>query len=399
MLLSVGYEAFHCVEPLPGDIQLSISEDCLMARNFMTGLELASAFYEEAVRPILTADFAGMPYAAALLGSGSEVLGFDTEMSTDHHWGPRVMVFLREPDYEPYAAALKAALSHQLPVRFRGYSTNYSAPNPQDNNVQHLQLVESGPVNHRVEVHTLRGYWRDYLGFELAHDLEPADWLSFPEQKLRTLSAGAVFHDEVGLQATRDRFRYYPHEVWLYLLASGWNRIAEEEHLMGRAGLVGDELGSALIGSRLVRDLMRLCFLMERQYAPYPKWFGRAFAQLACAPALAPFLRQAQFAQTWFEREQGLMQAYEFIAALHNGLKITAPLPTTVREFFGRPFKVIALHGFAEALCAQITAPEVKQLAQHGLIGGIDLISDNTDILSAPHWRLLLRQLFTHKAE
>jgi hypothetical protein len=35
---------------------------------------------------------------------------------------------------------------------------------------------------------------------------------------------------------------------------------------MGRAGYVGDELGAALIGSRLVRDMMRLCFLMERQY-------------------------------------------------------------------------------------------------------------------------------------
>jgi hypothetical protein len=29
---------------------------------------------------------------------------------------------------------------------------------------------------------------------------------------------------------------------------------------MGRAGLAGDEIGSALIGARLVRDIMRLCF-------------------------------------------------------------------------------------------------------------------------------------------
>lgn len=367
--------------------------------NFISGLALARAFYEEAVRPILSTDFVGLPYAAALLGSGSEVLGFDTEMSTDHHWGPRVMLFLREPDYEPHAAALKETLSHKLPVRFRGYSTNYAAPNPPDSNVQHLQLVEQDPVNHRVEVHTLRGYCQDYLGFDLAHAIAPADWLSFPEQKLRTLVAGAVFHDEAELQAARDRFQYYPHEVWLYLLASGWNRLGEEEHLMGRAGLAGDELGSALIGSRLVRDLMRLCFLMERQYAPYPKWFGTAFAQLACAPALTPFLRQAQFAQTWLEREQGLTEAYQRVAAMHNELGITAPLPTTVRDFFNRPFKVMALHGFAAALCARLTDPEVQQLAQGGLIGGIDLISDNTDILSATHWRPSLRRLFTRKAE
>jgi hypothetical protein len=34
------------------------------------------------------------PHAAALLDSGSEVLGFDDAMSTDHHWGPRVLLLL-----------------------------------------------------------------------------------------------------------------------------------------------------------------------------------------------------------------------------------------------------------------------------------------------------------------
>jgi hypothetical protein len=34
-----------------------------------------------------------------------------------------------------------------------------------------------------------------------------------------------------------------------------WNRIGQEEHLMGRADR-GDEIGSAIIAARLVRDLM-----------------------------------------------------------------------------------------------------------------------------------------------
>ena len=200
--------------------------------------------------------------------------------------------------------------------------------------------------------------------------------LSFPEQKLRTITAGAVFydglgHDDLGLQAVRKRFRYYPPDVRLYLLASAWNRIGQEEHLRGRAGMVGDELGSALIASRLVRDLMRLCFLMEEQYAPYPKWFGTAFAWLACAKTLAPSLRRAQFAETWAEREQGLIEAYQLVAEMHNALGITEALPATVRDFFGRPFKVMALHGFADALRARIADPAVQRIAQRGLIGGI----------------------------
>ena len=137
---------------------------------------------------------------------------------------------------------------------------------------------------------TLAGFFRHYIEFDISAEIEPTDWLTFGEQKLRTITAGEVFHDDLGLEAIRTRFAYYPRDVWLYMLASGWQRIGQEEHLMWRAGYVGDEIGSTIIAGRLVRDLMRLCFLMERQYAPYPKWFGTAFYAVgrrarACAAA------------------------------------------------------------------------------------------------------------------
>ncbi|MCX6033239.1 MAG: DUF4037 domain-containing protein [Chloroflexi bacterium] len=363
--------------------------------HFIPGLELGKRFYQEAVRPILDAEYPGLPHSAALIGPGSETLGYDTPMSADHHWGPRVLLFLTPEDYDRQRAAIHETLRHRLPHRCGGYPTNFSAPNPDDNGVQLLQATDDGPVNHRVEVFTVAGFWLDYLGFDIARDLEPADWLTFPEQKLRTLTAGAVYHDGIGLQAVRGRFAYYQREVWLYLLAAGWTRIGQEEHLMGRAGFVGDEIGSALIGSRLVRDLMRLCFLMERQYAPYPKWFGTAFMQLACGPELAPILRRAQLAETWQEREQHLCVAYERVAALHNRLGLTEPLAPTVRPFWGRPFRVISGERFAEALRASISDPAVQRIAGRSLIGGVDLFSDSTDLLSDPGWREALRGLYT----
>src|SRR5262245_62390242 len=151
--------------------------------GFIPGLELAGKFYQEAIRPILEADFSCAPYSAALIGTGSEVLGFDTDMSTDHHWGPRAMLFLRECDYDRCASAITESLRRKLPVRFCGYSTNYSEPDPHDHNVQRLQVVENGPVNHRVEARTIRGFFLDYLGFELYQDLEPPDWLTFLEDR------------------------------------------------------------------------------------------------------------------------------------------------------------------------------------------------------------------------
>ena len=163
---------------------------------------------------------------------------------------------------------------------------------------------------------------------------------------------------------------------------------------MGRAGLVGDELGSALIASRLVRDLMRLCFLMERQYAPYPKWFGKAFAKLPCAPELSPTLRRVQLAETWQEREEHLCAAYEYVAAMHDALGITEPLSLKVVPFFGRPFRVIGTEAIVEAIRACIADPEVQRIASGRLIGGIDQLSDSTDLLVDAHRRMTLRKLY-----
>ena len=362
--------------------------------EFVKGLELSRLFFEEAVRPVLAAEFPSLRYAAALLGTGSEVLGFDTEMSADHGWGPRVDLFLGEEDYDSARDTIREALRHRLPRHFRGYPTSFTEPDPTDNNVQHLDARDTGPVNHKVESMAPRAFFLKYLAFDIEQEIEPADWLTFPEQKLRTVSSGGVFHDEIGLEDLRRRFAYYPRDVWLYLLASAWARVGQEEHLMGRAGSVGDELGSALIGARLVRDLMRLCFLMERTYAPYPKWFGTAFKQLSCAAELSPHLSAALAAPTWQGREQHLAAAYRTVAELHNELGITAPLQTEPRDFFGRPLRVIELHGFSQRILENIKDERVRRIAARKTIGGIDLFSDSTDLVSHASWRATLRKLY-----
>jgi Domain of unknown function (DUF4037) len=362
--------------------------------DFIRGLELNELFYREAVRPVLDAEFPGLRHAAALIHTGSEVLGFDDEMSSDHCWGPGVDLFLTDDDHAALHGALDDALRHKLPHAFRGYPTSFSAPDPADNGTQRLEAKTDGPVNHKVRILTPRRFFLDYLAFDITRDIEPADWLTFPEQKLRTVTGGAVFHDDVGLAAVRGRFGYYPRDVWLYLLASAWARVGQEEHLMGRAGSVGDEIGSALIGARLVRDLMRLCFLMKRTYAPYPKWFGTAFRQLSCAEALSPPLTGALRAETWTERERHLVSAYEHVARMHNALGLTEALPDRARGFFGRPFRVIALHGHADALLALITDGAVRRIASRRPIGSVDLFSDSTDLVSHAGWRPALRKLY-----
>ena len=147
---------------------------------------------------------------------------------------------------------------------------------------------------------------------------------------------------------------------------------------MGRAAFVADELGSRLIAARLVRDVMRLALLIERQYAPYPKWFGTAFGALEAAAHLRPSLEGALAAADLESRERHLCAAYETVAGMHNALGVTAPLDTQRRRFFSRPFHIIGGERFASAL---LEAIEDGDLKQPRVIGGVDTLSDNTDFL------------------
>lgn len=358
--------------------------------TFIPGRELSQRFYIEVVRPLLDRSFPLLPHAAALIGPGSDVLGFDTEMSTDHDWGPRLVLFLRPGDIQ-LADAIQAVLRSELPQFFYGYPVSVTLPPDEEQS----DPPARGVADHRVFITTLRGFVADHLAYDLDQPLAAADWLTFPSQILRELTDGVVHHDGVGdLTALRQRLAWYPYDVWLYLLASGWNRIGQEEHLMPRAGFIGDELGSSLIGARLVHDVMSLCFLYERRYAPYPKWFGSAFQQLS-SRSLSPALRRAQLAATWQEREAALATAYASLAQLHNAAGITDPLPDTVSDFYSRPFQVIHGGDFAEAIRARIADPEVARIAARRLIGSIDQISDNTDLHDISAWRPLLRALYT----
>jgi len=337
---------------------------------FMPGLQLSQFFYVETVQPLLATHFPTVVYSAGLLGAGSEVLGFDTAQSTDHDWGPRLLLFLAEVDHKRYQPEIDQVLRQELPRQIHGYPIDFAT-------------TGDAAVNHRVRILTVQDFLGGLLNFNPRQEPLIADWLTFPEQILRSVTSGRVFHDGLGeLTRIRAMLHYYPHDVWLYLLACQWRHIAQEEAFMGRCGQVGDELGSRLVAARLVRDLMKLCFLMERQYAPYIKWFGTAFGQLRCAAELLPILFGVLKADAWPAREKHLTAAYEFVAEMHNALGITATLPTQVSSYYDRPFVVLHSDNFVEAIRAAIASEEVRALPAH--IGSIDQFIDSTDVLSNP---------------
>ena len=358
---------------------------------FTPGLILSRRFFEEAVRPILAARFPRLEYAAALIGPGSEVLGFDTPISTDHHWGPRVMLFLSVEDLNALRANIDESLSRELPYSFLGYSTNFGPPD--EIGVRLLQPVDDGPVAHRVELTSVSDWFADYLGWNTRAEPTVTEWLTFPQQRLRAATTGAVFIDDLGaLTAARDRLAWYPDDLWRYLLAAQWNRIAEEQAFMARCGDLGDELGSTLVAARLVKDFMRLCFLMERQYPPYAKWFGMAFARLPSAPSLASVLTDAIHEADWQRRQKALETAYQYTGELHNTLAITEPIVPVVHEYDVRRYLLIDAEKFALVLYASISDGQVLALPRH--FGSLNQLVDATDKLESSELRSRLARIY-----
>lgn len=340
--------------------------------SFIPGRELSAAFFKEAVRPILQRRFASGAYAAALIGYGSDVLGFDTAMSTDHWWGPRLVVLFADGEKEERLAAVSEALAQELPVAFRGWSTNQ----------EDGQLVQKtgGPVHHMVQVKTLSDFFIDYVGYAGDRIPSPQEWLTLSEHRLLAVTAGPVFHDDIGLRTVRERLSFYTRDVWLYVLAAEWRKIEQEEAFLGRCGQVGDELGSRLVAARLVHSLMRLAFLMERKYPPYSKWFGRAFRDLTIYPELGSLLEATLRAETWRERERRICDAYRVVMAMHNSVGLTPPLATEPEARYApsRPYLTPMADRFAKALRKEIIDEEVLRLRPD--IGSINQFVSSTDV-------------------
>ena len=343
------------------------------------GIRLSHDFYRRHVGPLL----AHIEHSAALLGAGSEVLGFDDQVSTDHDFGPRLQIFLPAgADHGPALAALTA-----LPQEFHGYPVYFPsafadpgrpAPEPA----------------HRVQVTTPEEYFTGWLGVDPARGMALADWLLTPTQTLACLTGGAVFHDPARrLAARREALAWYPDDVWRYALAAGWLRISQEQAFVGRTGSLGDEVGAAVLTARLARDLIRLAFLIEQRWAPYGKWLDRGFRQLALGAPLRRELARALRAPSWREKEAALCAASTIAGVATNHLELATRVDPQPHRYYDRDIRVVDAEGFTTALTDAITDPQVLALLARlgrraagtgipSLPGTVDQAADNTDILT-----------------
>ncbi|WP_117213249.1 DUF4037 domain-containing protein [Allorhizocola rhizosphaerae] len=342
--------------------------------SYATGAEVSRAFHREVVGPLLARHRPGLRYAAARLGSGSDVLGYDDETSRDHDWGCRLTVLVDEPDADA-VPSLRELLDRELPETFLDLPVRFAT-----------SWDQSG--SHQVHIETVMGFaaWR--LGLDVRDGLSVVDWLSLPGQTILETAGGPVFHDETkqlpGLTALLAR---YPDEVERYVVSAGWRRLSQWFPMVGRTAERGQDVQSRLLTAKLADDLMHLAFVLCRRWPPYRKWRERAFSELPLPPMP---LREALAADTWRDREQALAESAEILAAQQRALGLPTPERVIV-PFWGRPYRTVD-ESLAGLLHDTITDPVLKQLPLG--VGNIEQWVDNVDVLSHAPRRAALMSIY-----
>lgn len=126
---------------------------------------------------------------------------------------------------------------------------------------------------------------------------------------------------------------------------------------------------------------MRLAMLVERQYAPYPKWFGTAFSRLGCASELKPILLEVLYAERWQARETCLLRACQFMAELQIAKEVPGATAPVMGSLFERPFRFVDSLKIFNGLRAAIEDECLRHLRE---FGGADQFLSSNFVLAVP---------------
>jgi hypothetical protein len=191
------------------------------------------------------------------------------------------------------------------------------------------------------------------------------------------VTAGPVFVDTTGERtAARERLAWYPDDLWAYVVATDWARLAQALPFVGRTAERGDDLGSRVIASRLVDAAMHLAHALERRWPPYAKWAGTILSRSIGQPSgrtVVPCPHRKRLA----DAETGLVGALRTLHQLQGQIGLPG-VDDPVEPFWDRVYRSIR-DDVVTQLEASIGDPAVRALPSG--VGPAEQWSHNVDVL------------------
>jgi len=278
----------------------------------MKGLELSERYFFDCGLPLIKEHFPDLVdrVAAGLISSGSEVAGFDDEISRDHNWGPRFILFLSADDKAQFGQQVQEALNRELPKEYSGASIQRTG---------HQFPTTPAPVATPEESCQFN------TGFSACPEND-RDWLAIPEHRLFEFTAGKVFYEPTPLiSPLRDAFAYFPDMVWRKRLSFIWLQLSHCANI-SRTIARGNRVTSHLFLCWALECCMRLAFLLNRKYAPFRKWLYHAFKDLPQLPdGICEQMEQMLQADDLRSMEPGVLGILDAFGKMTNESGLISP--------------------------------------------------------------------------
>ena len=234
----------------------------------MKGMELSRRYYEDICRPAvekhLPAHIEKMAFG--LVGDGSECYGFDDEISRDHDFGPRIMIWILSSDYKEFGIELQKIVNN-LPRNFLGFD-----------GVNTSQYGKG-----REGVFIINEFYKKFTGLDhLPSTLN--EWRLIPEANLSLATNGEVFTDPQG-DFTGYRnilLAGYPEDLRLKMMAARCMKIAQSGQYNYVRSIKRCEYVSAQMAlAEFTDSATSMIYLMNKKYKPFYKWAHRGLRSLS----------------------------------------------------------------------------------------------------------------------
>lgn len=272
----------------------------------MKGLEISRRFFLEWGLPFIRREFPELTdRIAAGLSGGSDVIGADDKLSQDHAWGPRFELWLTTEDFRRCARSLNKRINEAAPETFLGFRHHFF-----------------GDKRDPVSVESTDRFF-EWFGWRNPPQ-RPSDWfkrrggdaLVDKESWLYFMKHAPVYYDPLGeFTARKAAFSHYPRDVRYKLIADlclGVWALGEYKFCCRHVHRK-DPVAIHICLGLFVQEAMRLCFLINDDYAPHEVWIHHEFRKLPEYRTVGPKIRRLVASSDLDEQRELVLQICAYL--------------------------------------------------------------------------------------
>lgn len=248
------------------------------------------AFYENCAAQKLHEQFPEYEsrIAVGLVGEGSDIFGFDDEISRDHDFDIGFCMWLNAQDYAAVGAKLQTFYMNLMNTEgklFARYAFGREVTLASD----HIDGRRGAMEIYRFYGGILR------LNFDKDKFFKQKYWIYAEPRFLATVTNGEVFRDDLGqfTEMRNEILNFYPERSRLI-------KLAEQMHLFSHGGQSNyprmmarkDYVAVHQCIDQTITCAMNIAYLLDKKYPPYYKWTHRGLSRLSILPELSGLLEE-----------------------------------------------------------------------------------------------------------